>query len=229
MFKYINAIALIAAVVTLVGCGGGGSGDSPATSSAANGLWSGTQSVNGYVYDINAIVYQGEIIGISYDAYSNFIGSYSMSSDQMEGSYKLYYGDGTFLANGSLSATVVESLTLNGSFSNSLGENGTISASFDPQYNNPSSLDYIAGSFSGITISTSGAISGYAEGCTVSGNIHVPDPSVNIYDVSYQLSDCDGAGTYNGLGTIVLDSGHHLFIAGAGNSNYMVVTELYLD
>ena len=77
----------------------------------------------------------------------------------------------------------------------------------DPVYNQGAALSLVAGiwampSGSVVTISNSGTISGHeaTTGCTISGQVSVYSPSVDLYNVAARYSGCTGASaTLNGL------------------------------
>lgn len=212
-------------------CGGGSSGSTTPTTVNPNGLWAGTQVVNGVSADVQYIVYNNEIQGYSVGANAGFAGVSSVSGDQISANYNIYDGDTSLaIGSGSASGTVVEQSSITGTFSNSLGQTGTLNLVFGNEYNNPSSLSYVAydytttgGSF---TISSSGVLTGNVDGCTINGNVSVPDSSVNIYDISYTLSgaSCLGIGNYSGLGTITYSTDYAAYVLQAGMSNDNVMT-----
>ena len=213
-------------------CGGGSSDSTTPTTVNPNGLWAGTQVINGINSDVQYIVYNNEIQGYSVGANAGFAGVSSISGDQISANYNLYDGDtGYAIGTGTASGTVVEQSSITGSFTNSFGQTGTLSLVFGNEYNNPSSLSYVAydytvtgGSF---TISSTGALTGNVDGCTVNGNVSIPDSSVNIYDISYTLSgaSCLVPGDYSGLGTITYSADYAAYVlqAGMSNDDYMTL------
>ena len=228
MRKLTTALLTGSALLLFTACGGGGGGSSGGgtpTTVNPNGLWSGTQVVNGTTYDANYIIYNNEIYGYSIDGYSMFAGSGTINGDQLSANYNIYDVDtGYAIASGSTSGTVVGQSSISGSFSNTLGQNGTVNLGFNSAYNNPSSLSYITGSVGGLSISSSGVISGYDGSCSVNGSVTIPNPSVNIYDIRYTLGGCSVAGNYSGLGTIV----NNTFQAGMTSANRMHMFAAYI-
>lgn len=219
----------------LSGCGGGDSGENgTAVGVNANGLWSGTQTINGVDYDISAIVYNQKIYGYSLQGFTMFSGAYTISSDnKLVSTYKNYDGYGSYSSDGSLTGTVVEKQTLTGLFSNTLNQTGTISASYNLVFEKPASLDYISGTITNTTqnfsISSSGAVSGTSNGCDILGQVTVPDTKVNIYNVNYTLSNCSYSGNYSGFGTIIESNGIYQFQSGMSNNTRMDLFVVNID
>ena len=71
-----------------------------------------------------------------------------------------------------------------------------------------------------VTIASDGIITGSDEtGCVFNGNVAIPDPSINVYEVTYSANNCADSqrnGDYSGLGAYDPDIGEIQF-AGAGN------------
>ena len=87
------------------------------------------------------------------------------------------------------------------------GASSTINWTFNAIYSQGAALSMVAGTWSmpgGSTavISATGAITAHdaTTGCSLSGQLSVPDPTVNVYDVSAQYSGCTGsASSLNGV------------------------------
>jgi hypothetical protein len=99
-------------------------------------------------------------------------------------------------------------MTLTASPSGGSGASSTITWTFDPIYSQGSALALVAGTWSmpgGSTavISSSGAITGHdaGTGCTLTGQVSIGDPTVNLYNISAKYSGCAGsAASLNGVG-----------------------------
>jgi hypothetical protein len=65
--------------------------------------------------------------------------------------------------------------------------------------------DFTQSGFFNIKVSDKGVITG-SDGrvpkCDYEGKIEIPDPLLNIYKVNYEVTHCEYAGSYNGLGTL---------------------------
>ncbi len=192
---------------------------------SANGLWFGVQIVSGVSYDFQAIVYNNRIAGYSVSGNSMIAGTYTMSDNIMNSDYRAYNSTGYYAAMGVLQGIVSEGKTLSGDFSNDINQNGFINMTFDSQYYNSSSLSKVEGHYfsptQDFTISSSGNIRGITNGCNIIGNVIVLDPSVNIYDITYILSNCAYPGTYNGLATITTNENGTFIQAGMNNAERM--------
>ncbi len=231
MKKLTTSLLTGSALLLFTACGGGGgsSGGSTPTTVNPNGLWVGTQVVNGVSSDAQYIIYNNEIYGYSIGSYAMFSGYGSVNDNSLSANYNIYDVDtGYAIGSGSTTGTVVEQSSISGSFSNSLGQNGTLNLAFNYEYNNPSSLTYITGNVGGISISPSGAISGYDGSCSVNGRVTTPDTSINIYAIEYTLGNCPVSGYYSGLGTIVNQNGSYIFQSGMTSNNSMHLFAAYV-
>ena len=236
MKKIIMGAALAVSLLTVMtACSGGGGSDAAVgTTINEDGLWFGTQTIQGVDYDLAAIVYNGNTYGYSVQAQSMFAGAYTMNGTTLTANgYTNYNPDGSISTTGNLTTTVTENQSLNGSFSNNLNQAGTISLVFSNQYNLNSSLDYLASRVTGngidFTIAADGTIAGITNGCGISGNATVPDSNVNIYEINYVLSTCAEAGTYTGFGAITYTNGVYLFEAGMTSNTRMDLFIAYID
>jgi len=87
------------------------------------------------------------------------------------------------------------------------GASSTINWTFDAVYSQGSALALVAGTWSmpgGSTavISSSGTITAHdaSTGCTLTGQLTVGDPTVNLYNISAKYSGCSGSGaSLNGI------------------------------
>ena len=231
MRKITKALALGATVLLFTACGGsGGGGTQSSTTANSNGLWVGTQTVDGTTFDTQYLIYNKEIVGYSIQGGVLFSGIGSTNGDNFTASYNLFDADtGNSVGSGDASGKIIEQSSISGTFTNSSGQSGTLNLSYENQYNNPSSIDYIANTYNlstgTFTISSTGQISGKVNGCDVSGNISTPDSNLNVYNIDYTLSSCSYAGNYSGLGTIVYypDSATYIFQAGMSNGSQMTL------
>jgi hypothetical protein len=65
--------------------------------------------------------------------------------------------------------------------------------------------DYTQSNFFNISVSDKGVITGSDKRdpkCDYEGKIEIPDSLLNIYKVNYEVTNCEYAGSYNGLGTL---------------------------
>jgi hypothetical protein len=208
MNKITIAFLTGSALIALTACGGGGGGGNttppPVENVNANGLWEGTQSVNGTTFDAQYIVYNNRVYGYTYSGQALFSGTGTVSGTSLSSNYNIYdYDSGVKMGTGTFSGTVSPQSNITGTFENSLGQSGTVNLSFNNQYNTPSSISKVAYNYGTFAIDTSGNISGTYNGCDISGHVTTPDTSVNIYDIEYTLGNCGAySGHYEGLGTI---------------------------
>lgn len=206
---------------TLVGCGGGGGGDSTLDSPdnvAANGFWTGTFIEDGTTLEAIAIIYDGKIIATTGPALQG--GQYSVYGDSLSATLKSDGGVTT-----TLSGTVAEQDTINGSFSTNVPSSGTLALSYSSIYDNASSQAMIAGSwesyyndaYTTMTVSSDGTVTGSNDsGCIFNGTITTPDTSHALYLADIDISNCGAdSGNLNGFATKPSDT--NLSVAGMLN------------
>lgn len=135
-----------------------------------------------------------------------------------------------------ISGTFTPKVTLNGTY-NGVGDSGTFFLNYSSLYERPSSLEVIAGKWSGsvsgylntITIDSSGNITGSStSGCTYSGNISIIDSSYNAYIVNLNINNCESQnGLYTGLAALADTSvANDTLLASVSNSSYSYVALL---
>ena len=118
--------------------------------------------------------------------------------------------DGSMVTAGTLTATVIERTSIEGSWVLNTGETGTITMSYDPLYERDSDLSLMAGmwtdSFDVVyTVQTNGDF--FAQdsfGCVFDGAISIINAAYNAYRLIMTISLCPGInGDYSGLGVLV--------------------------
>jgi hypothetical protein len=116
----------------------------------------------------------------------------------------------------------------------------TINWSFDSgRYFQSSALALVAGTWTmadgtPVTVSSSGAISAHTTtGCTITGQLSVPDTTVNVYKVTAKYTLCGGAAgvalngvSLGGLGTLDTSVTPNQFTAIVRNSNLKTMSLL---
>ena len=175
----------------------------------AHGLWQGVMEDGGELYDVTALLYQGDIIAISETAGITYSGRYSTSGGNITGSFTGYQISGGPVNSGSIAGTVVPGQTISATFAATTGD-GVVELVFDERYNQPSSYALISGvwrySEGGydvtLTIADDGALTGQdTTGCGYSGKVTVVDEAHNLYRVAVSIEACGVMdGNYTGLG-----------------------------
>jgi hypothetical protein len=234
--KYLLAISSL--LFTLAGCGGGGgSGDDGAGSGdgetsiekSIGGIWSRNVSIDGttFIDSIGLVAETGRFFFSSPLAFDS--GTFSTSESNFTGNLKAYLPDGEAFAivNGEISGSFVEREQISGT---SRFEDGTPGSTFlynyDPTYEIPSSLNSIAGLYSGtneqgnfaevFTIDASGAVTGFdADGCVANGDIKLVDTRYTIYEIQLVISACETDRNISGLAA---------YLPGGGNDSDSLVT-----
>lgn len=138
----------------------------------------------------------------------------------VSGSYTAYSNgtalpDGGLADAGSLSGTVTQN-GLDATLTDQKGDTQTASLNFDNNYNIPSSLPTLAGTWSSaagsfsltLNIQSNGAFTGSdSSGCTYSGSFGLIDTSFNAYSENYTVSCSSGSSTFSGLSNFLPASG----------------------
>ena len=235
---------VLAVACFISGCGGGG-GDSsppgqvpapipsepppppPVQDVSANGNWRASVIEDGIDYTYGIILQDGALLGLITALEDEDIvfleGSYTVTGTEISGSYRMSTAE-----TGTFSGTVVEgesiSLTIN-----SGGETSSLRVNLHPDYNRPSSLSLVQGtwvqvlageSVSTVTVSADGAFFGQdIFGCVITGAVTIINAAHNLYDLLYSVAACaESNGEYTGYG-ILSDAP-----TGGSNNIFVVLT-----
>ncbi len=212
----MNKIAIAILASTLTACGGSGSesastpsiSETPSTSTEVMpiGLWEGEVVSDGITYQVLGLVApDGEGRFIVDDGEQDKV-MLTLNGDKFTGSILGYDYDGLLIASGTIEGSY-SSTSISGS--TTVGGNviGSFSFGISDQSNDGASLDTVKGNYSTIDAETSiaidvdGILSGSdTDGCQYSGNVTVPDSSVNVYKLVLEVSSCGiFDSTYTGL------------------------------
>lgn len=199
--KRLAAVGVFSAI--LYGCGGGG-GDEPATSvtsppppaeASVEGFWSGTSSTG---YDVSlAVLENGETWGVySYGGsiYGALYGHTTVSGSTLSGAGTDFNIPDRSVTSGSYTGTFAEKSTIEVSTSAGAGFTGV----YEPAYDQPASLQAVAGTFSGtgvsgdspvqavsVTVTDTGQVSVPSSlGCSASGTIAPRSTGKNVFNVT---------------------------------------------
>lgn len=245
----------VCALVLLGSCGGGsgyGGSNPPPVNASPGGIWNGTESASGLA--ITGLVDEsGDFHFIRSDGVQ-YVGTAATSGDSISASVDGYtpfgtaFADGSTHGTGTVSGTISArvSITANASFTTDKGtvSNGTLDLTFNPLYNQPSSLATLAGNYTdlatGDTVSIDGAGVITAQdpttGCVINGNVTIIDASYNAYGVQITHASCTGATAvlngvvFKGLATLDTATSPVQAIAGvtgtAGGVTYAIVYTL---
>ena len=237
---------VLAVACFISGCGGGGGDDSsppgqtpapnptapptppPVQDVSANGYWRASVIEDGINYTYGIILQDGTLLGLITALEDEDIGllegSYTVTGTEISGSFRSECTAET----GTFSGTVVEgesiSLTLN-----SGGETSSLRVNLHPDYNRPSSLSLVQGtwvqvlageSVSTVTVSADGAFFGQdIFGCVITGAVTIINAAHNLYDLLYSVAACaESNGEYTGYG-ILSDAP-----TGGSNNIFVVLT-----
>jgi hypothetical protein len=234
-----------------------GSGDTnPVTPQiAAEGLWTGTDSVgletvtgivdsNGKAVFIRSdglevsgtLGISGSTVAAGVDGYANYGSTFSDGTT---------YGVGTL--NGTVTAGESLDLTLQFNTSGNTAYESTWNLSFLTLSTSGATLAKISGTYTdsvtgaSVSISAGGAISAQSAStgwtdCVLTGTVSVPDPNYDVYDVTYSYASCTGDwATLNGVafsGLALLNSNNspnQIIMATAGDNgsgDYGIISTL---
>ena len=206
------------AAVVLAACGGGGGGGSvapppppppPPANDSPGGLWGGNMSFDGgdTVPVVGIVTETGEYRFIGLDGQQVF-GDLTVTGSTLAGTGSWVLPPDTTTAGGSefgetvLSGTVQERASISGNFTSTgnLGDTftGSVSLVYDEDYERPSSLAIIAGTYTAgneaLAIDTQGEVFIQAadSGCVGNGSVAVLDSRYAVYGVSFELESCTG-------------------------------------
>jgi hypothetical protein len=210
--KQVKWLTVIIVSLAFLGCGGGsssGGSGSDTNPSRANGIWHGTFVERGFTYNISALTFDGEIVAYSQSAGAIYMGTYTVSGNQITGTVNGFFIGGGRFTTSTLNGTFAEQSDIGGTFSSSYGTTGTLSVSFDPLFNRPSPLALLEGTWSytepgysiSIDVDDQGEINGSdSDGCVFFGVASVLDPEHNTYGIDIDVTNCGPVNdTYSGL------------------------------
>jgi hypothetical protein len=217
----MNKIAVAILASTLTACGGGGGDSSESTntpiieetpSTPAEvmpiGLWEGSVVSDGITFHTFGLVApDGEARYISDDGEQDKA-LLTLSGSDFSGDIVGYDLTGLLIASGTIAGSYSSSL-ISGTTTVDGIEVSTFSLELSDQSSEGASFDIIKGNYSSFNAETSmaidvdGLLSGSdTNGCQYSGNITIPDSSVNVYKLALTVSSCgDLNSTYTGLAT----------------------------
>ena len=194
---------------------------------SANGNWRASVIEDGIDYTYGIILQDGALLGLITALEDEDIvfleGSYTVTGTDISGSYRMSTAE-----TGTFSGTVVEgesiSLTID-----SGGETSSLRVNLHPDYNRPSSLSLVQGtwvqvlageSVSTVTVSADGAFFGQDNfGCVITGAVTIINAAHNLYDLLYSVAACaEFNGEYTGYG-ILSDAP-----TGGSNNIFVVLT-----
>jgi hypothetical protein len=250
----------LATALTLSAChvgslsSGSGSG-SPTPKVAAEGLWTGTDSV-GQETVTGIVDSMGKAVFIRSDGLE-FTGTLGISGSSVAAgvdgyaNYGSTFSDGTTYGVGTVSGTVSAGKSLDLALQFNTSGNTTIASTWDLSFltisTSGATLAKISGSYTdtvtgaSATISSAGvltaqsATTGWTD-CVLNGTVSVPDANYDVYDVTYTYTSCTGDwATLNGVafsGLALLNSNNspnQIIMATAGDNgsgDYGIISTL---
>lgn len=247
----VSALTSIAAAVVVAGCGGGG-GDGGANGSggAAEGAWEGTLT-NSNSSEFEMLVLEDGTYWVLYGDRINDIllvngfvqGVGTATATEFTSNSARDFGRDPPLR-GSVTATYTAGGSFQGTFASNAGSvafSGAPVSAVDYDYNAAASIATLQGNWSltslegvgvSVTIGSTGALSGSAEGCTFTGTLAPRASGKNVYDfeLTFGPAPCALPGQRgSGIGIASLISGtttRQLILAGV-TSNRSTGTALF--
>lgn len=220
-------------------------GDAGNTGPLANGVWIGkvTMDSGESIGDIVGVLYDGKIMFIDEDdgpTETMVDGTYELDGNEIFGTALMYediegesgIGDLNREPELSFSGTVIEGESISLSFDTEDGGSGTIEFTLAPDYNEPSSLSFIEGSWGYrdliITVLDTGEFHGVADsGCVVSGTISILDSEISLYKAVTTIEDCGEVnGVYDGFSGVNTDDVPNVLTIIGANPEYFLAFDL---
>lgn len=231
----------------VVSCGGGSDDGNPQSPEPtpqptnAAGIWEGSAVTGDQTLNVLGIVTEngeGRLVdgnGTQYvvDSLSGNDGDISLSFTAIA-QVGFTFADGSTVATGDLTGSVVEHDSFTGEYDLSTGESGTISMTYNAIYERDSSLDKLTGmweeEFGVLSFDPSGAFFMQDSfGCVYDGQASIIDSQFNAYALSMTVSSCgDGVdGDYSGLGLLSdLNTTEDLFLLQMNSDKWIFTTSL---
>ena len=226
-------VGALSAVSIFAACGGGG-GSPPAApppppppppppvTEALGGFWVGVLT-----FDMNQTseiflglaTDDGRFRFLSGESNTQFTGIQQANLNNVTGSGTGYADTGTtWLDSSTVTAvttdgTIIERDSFSGTWSNASGESGSFDLFYDADFERPSSLPLLEGTWTvyddfGVAVATFtfdalGQFSGQNDsGCVSSGQVSIIDALYNVYQVDSTIANCFIAGDYSGLASL---------------------------
>ncbi|MDC1211357.1 hypothetical protein N8087_05485 [Porticoccaceae bacterium] len=243
MKNILKALSILLVCSLLAACGGGsggggsngsnGSSSTPAPDENANGIWSGTSSVNGLVSETLGLFNDGDFVAINFDFDEFYKGTYSIDGTDITASANGYSLGGPFGGTGTLSGVISSEGTLKATTNSSLGTTADLDLVYETQFSERTiSLADLSGSWVGsvpglsfnISIDNSGNLTAIgSDGCNVSGALNIPNSGRNMIaaDITISGNFCTANGNYSGLGVLLDDDAvNDALVFGYANNQY---------
>ena len=246
-----NGIWIAVCLLLASGCGGGGGGGTTPTLTTppapvptnVSGIWEGTSNTSGLILNFSGVITEnneGRFLDENGTQYvlsnvSGNDGNITLSFTAFA-QFGFAFLDGSTVTTGSLTGTVVERTSFDGSYSIATGESGTISLTYNSLYDRDSSLSKLTGTWDddGFGILTFDPDGSFFEqdmfGCVFDGQASIIDPAYNAYSLTMTISLC-GVGTdgqYSGLGVLAdFNTTDDLFIVQMNSDTLIFTTSLF--
>jgi hypothetical protein len=211
------ALVLIG-TLTAVSCGGGSSGQSPVQGVSPGGIWRGSDSASGL--SVTGLIDESGSADLIRADNAQFVGQMSATDSGVTGSGEAFaqadgtFPDGSTHGQWSISGSIQErqAITAQLTFTTDNGTEtkGALDLTFDPLYEQPSSLATVAGSYVPVGggfqlyVGTDGTLQLSELICEISGQLSVINPAYNLYHV-HMITTCDNGLNTDASGVATLD------------------------
>lgn len=235
----------------LTACGGGSSGDGSGTTTPpsvanytkAGGSWNGqttTDGIAGFEFVRGVISERGDGVFFSIGAIY-VITSVSGVDGNATLTFTAYalqgyvFSDGSTVSAGTFEGVVVERDSITGSWSTASGDSGSLSVEYHADYDIDSSLAILAGIYSNdyegtVVIDPDGSFFMQdVNGCTLNGVAGEIDTNYNLYDMSFDITNCGDANSHvtGYVSHFANGNNERIEVIGASNLGFVFYTSFF--
>lgn len=235
----------------LTACGGSSGGDGGGTSTLppvanltkAGGSWNGqmtTDGIAGFDQVRGVISERGDGVFLGNTALYIVTGVSGVDGNVVltftgytEPGY--VFSDGSTVSEGTFDGIVVERNSITGSWSTASGDSGALSVEYHPGYDIPSSMTILAGIYSNdydgtVVIDPDGSFfMQYSDGCTLNGVAGEIDTNYNLYDMSFDISNCGDANSHvtGYVSHFVIGNSERIEVIGASDLGFIYYASFF--
>lgn len=165
-----------------------------------DGIWYGAITDSGGTYDLTGLIFHNRLVYFSLLGGYIYTANVGMTGDQLSATANMLQIGGSSVGTANVAATVVEQVSIDGTYTSTIPNSGAISQTFYSVYNRTPDLSVVAGTFTvtdgvaytwTITVLPDGSFTGSdTDGCTYDGTLVPGDGVHNIYKMAINISGC---------------------------------------